>query len=480
MSNEEAAFLSAAELLERYRARELSPVEVTRVILERIDRLNPKLSAYLLVDHEGALAAAREAERRWAAGEAPLLCGVPVSIKDLVHVQGMPTTFGSLVFRDYYPERSSVSVERLQSAGAVVLGKTNTPEFGMIDQTINLLGEDCRNPWNPDHTAGGSSGGAGAAVAAGLGPLALGTDGAGSIRIPSFYNGIFGLKPTYGRIPHDGWKGAPHTSHLGPMTRTVRDAALFLQATAGPALDRDPLCIRDEPPDFLSALKISSLRGARVALSLDYGFIEVDSEIRRAVLEAAALLRDFGCEVIESDPPLPESGRPMEITIGGPDEYVWALHLKPDFDEHRHLLTDYGKRTFEPGPTMPAYQYAQALRRRERWAAATHLWFQDFDFLLSPVMGRTAPRCRAPMVEQGKPWPGSFLPIFNASGCPAASVPFGFHSNGLPLAVQIAGRWGDEVGVLRLSAAIEAARPWADRWPPFARSAASAPTRAGD
>ncbi|MGB2694873.1 MAG: amidase, partial [Dehalococcoidia bacterium] len=459
--------------------RELSPVEVTRVTLERIDRLNPKLNAYLLVDHEGALAAAREAERCWSQDDAPMLCGVPVSIKDLVHIEGMPTTFGSLVFKDYYPERSSVSVERLQAAGAVVLGKTNTPEIGMIDQTINLLGDDGRNPWNLEHTAGGSSGGAGSAVAAGLGPLALGTDGAGSIRIPAFYNAIFGLKPTFGRIPHDGWKGAPLTSHQGPMTRTVGDAVLFMQATAGPDLERDALSIRDDSPNFFAALNGASLRGTKVALSHDYGFMEVDSEIRQAVMDAADLLRGLGCEIIESDPPRPE-GNPMEMTIGGPDEYVWALHLKPDFDEHLDELTGYGRHTFEGAPTMLAWKYAQGLRRRERWAALTHLWFQDFDFLVSPVMGRTAPRCRAPMVEEGKPWPGSFLPIFNANGSPAASIPFGFHSNGLPLAVQIAGRWGDDVGVLRVCAAIEAAQPWADQWPPLAREGIGEPAGAGD
>ncbi len=472
MSNDEVAFLSAAELLDSYRARQLSPVEVTQTILERIDRLNPKLNAYLVVDHEGALAAARDAERRWAEPrDKPLLCGVPVSIKDLIYTSWLPTTFGSLVFKDYYHPHSAPVVERLQAAGAVILGKTNTPEFGLLDITRNRFGDDGRNPWNLDHTCGGSSGGAGAAVAAGLGPLAIGTDGAGSIRIPSFYNGIYGLKPTFGRIPHDGWKGAPRTSHQGPMTRTVRDAVLIMQAASG-ADERDALSIPEGPADFFEALEARSLRGTKVALSLDYGYIEPDPEIREAVHDAAELLRSLGCEIIESDPPrlerLPEEADPTP-----PEELSYAVQLKPDFAEHLDELTDYGRRIVEAGMATPAWTYATARRSRDAWAAAVRRWFQDFDFFLAPVMARTAPRCdEQRRLDDGRPWPGSFLPIFNTAGNPAASVPLGFHSNGLPLAVQIAGRSGDDVGLLALSAAIEAARPWAETWPAIATEGA--------
>jgi aspartyl-tRNA(Asn)/glutamyl-tRNA(Gln) amidotransferase subunit A len=469
MSREEVAFLSGTELLSAYRGRQLSPVEVTTATLERIDRLNPKLNAYLAVDHDGAMNAAREAERIWAQpGEKPLLCGVPISIKDLIYTSWLPTTFGSVVFKDYYSPHSAPAVERVQAAGATVLGKTNTPEFGLIDMTMNKLGDDGRNPWNLDHTCGGSSGGAGAAVAAGLGPMAIGTDGAGSIRIPSFYNGIYGLKPTFGRIAHDGWKGAPRTSHQGPMTRTVRDAVLVMQAASGPD-GRDPLSLPQDPPSFFQALEPGPLHGTKVALSLDYGYLELDPEIRQAVLAASDLLRSLGCEIVESDPPRQEPVAGAADTTA-PDEYAWAAHLKPDFAEHFGELTGYARRIIEPGMTTPAWKYSLAVRAREAWAAAVHHWFEGYDFLLAPVMALTAPRCdeRRP-IDQDHPWPGSFLPIFNASGNPAASVPFGFHSNGLPLAVQIAGRWGDDVGVLRMSAAIEAARPWADKWPTIAK-----------
>jgi aspartyl-tRNA(Asn)/glutamyl-tRNA(Gln) amidotransferase subunit A len=257
------------------------------------------------------------------------------------------------------------------------------------------------------------------------------------------------------------------------MTRTVRDAVLIMQAASGPD-DRDPLSIPNAPPNFLEALEPPALRGTKIALSLDYGYIETDPEIRQAVLDASDLLRSLGCEMIELDPPRqPEV--PDAIDTTGPDEYAFAVHLKPDFAEHLDDLTGYARRIIEWGMSASAWQYSTALRRREAWAAAVHRWFADYDFLLSPVMAQTAPRCdqqRQP--EDWLTWPGRFLPIFNASGNPAASVPFGFHSNGLPIGVQIVGRWGDDVGVLRLSAAIEAARPWADRWPAIAAGSAGA------
>jgi aspartyl-tRNA(Asn)/glutamyl-tRNA(Gln) amidotransferase subunit A len=471
-------FLSACELLDAYAKRALSPVEVTQTVLERIDALDPTLNAFLAVDHEGAQRAAKEAERAWASeGEKPLLCGVPISIKDLIYTSWLPTTHGSLLFKDYNPGYDSPVVERLLAAGAVVTGKTNTPEFGLVAETRNLLRDECVNPWNFEHTAGGSSGGAGAQVAAGMGPLAIGTDGAGSIRIPSYYNGIYGLKPTYGRVAHDGWKGAPYVSHQGPMTRTVRDAALIMQATSGPH-ERDDLCLREAPPDFLAALDAPrDWKGTKVGISLDYGYIDIDPEIRQAVLDAAELLRGFGCELIETTPPRREAA-PGSGDFLVAEEVAYGEAILPGFKDRLDEMTDYARPAIQAGIASQAWQYAQGVRRREHWAAEIHRWFAPFDFFLSPVMGVTAPRCDQPL-GLGKPgtvWAGSFLPIFNASGNPAASIPFGFHSNGLPLAIQIAGRGTDDAGVLQLSAAIEAARPWKDAWPAIA-ARENAPTR---
>ncbi len=477
MSSEDVAYLSAAELLAAYARRKLSPVEVTEVTLRRIDRLNPTLNAYLCIDHEGALAAARDAERKWLQpGEKPLLCGVPVSIKDILYTTWLPTTHGSLVFKDYYHQQNSPAVDRVLAAGGVVLGKTNTPEFGLLDVTQNRLRGEAVNPWGLERTAGGSSGGAGSAVAAGLGPLAIGTDGAGSIRIPAFYNGTYGLKPTFGRIAHDGWRGAPHTSHQGPMTRTVSDAVLLMQAISGPDA-RDWLCMNEPPPNFCDALDHKPLAGTRVAYSIDYGYMEVDPEVRQPVEDAAKLLASLGCELIESHPPRQEQGG--GLALSSPEEYMYARLIKPDFDEHFEELTDYGRRAMEAALSTPAWQFADAVRRREQWGAAISRWFRDFDYFLAPVMGKPAPRCDAPHLQQKYPWPGNFLPIFNANGSPAASIPFGVHSNGVPLGVQIAGRAGDDVGVLRCSAAIEAARPWAGRWPEVATGESRARTLEG-
>ncbi|MBI4570597.1 MAG: amidase, partial [Chloroflexi bacterium] len=415
------------------------------------------------------LEAARRTERAWAQpGEKPLLCGVPVSIKDLIYTTWLPTTHGSLLFKDYHHPTNAPVVDRVAAAGAVILGKTNTPEFGLLDMTYNRLRDECRNPWDLDRTPGGSSGGAGAQVAAALGPLSIGTDGAGSIRIPAMHCGIFGLKPTFGRIPHDGWKGAPHSSHQGPMTRTVRDSALIMQATAGPDI-RDPLCIQDTPPNFLETLDPRPLAGTRIAYSLDYGYLAVEPEIRQAVLDAAALLRELGCELFESHPPRRQNA-PGEIDLTPADEYSYALEICPDIDERLDELTDYGRRTIEAGCAALAWRHSSSSRRRDAWATAVRRWSDGFNFFLAPVMGALAPRHDEERhFDADHPWPGTFLPLFNAAGNPAASVPFGFHSSGLPLAVQIAGRWGDDAGVLRVSAAIEAAHPWAGHWAPFAR-----------
>ncbi|MGH8210955.1 MAG: amidase, partial [Steroidobacteraceae bacterium] len=226
--------LTATELLSGYARGDFSPVEVLNECLERIERLNPLLHAYLSINTQDARRAAKSAERVWgSAGEKPLLCGVPVSVKDTIEMQGMPTTYGSLAFKDNYQEDSEI-VLRLRRAGAVILGKTNTPEFALLAATRNRLGSPGCNPWKLERTCGGSSGGAAAAVAAGLGQLAVGTDSGGSIRLPAAYNGIFGLKPTYQRIPSvQRWRAAPGRSHNGPLARTVRDGALLLQALAG-------------------------------------------------------------------------------------------------------------------------------------------------------------------------------------------------------------------------------------------------------
>jgi aspartyl-tRNA(Asn)/glutamyl-tRNA(Gln) amidotransferase subunit A len=468
MPDDRLCNLSASELMEAYRRRQTSPVEVTEAVLARIDRLNPKLNAYLHVDHQGAMEAARRAKEAWTRpGPKPLLLGVPVSVKDLVPTASMPTTWGSLAFKGFRPERDAPVVERLQAAGAVLLGKTNTPEFGLIGATRNRLGDEGRNPWSLDHTCGGSSGGAAAAVAAGLGPLAVATDGAGSVRIPASFCGVYGIKPTFGRIPTHELTGAPWSSTIGPNSRTVRDAALFLAVTSGPH-ERDAICLEEDPPDFFAGLGARPLDGIRVAMSFDIGFAVVDPEEAGALAETADVLRDLGCEVVEASPPV-DTGQEAYPMLPA-DEYAFDPDI---YEKHYDLLTPYAQRTLRAGKEQPGWKYALALRSRERYRRAMARWFRDYDFLLTPATAHPAGPVGGDLKEiagneVGPGWVVWFTALWNRTGNPSASIPAGFSAAGLPLAVQVTGRMGDEPGVLAVSQALERLRPWADRWPALA------------
>ncbi|MCH8186905.1 MAG: amidase, partial [Chloroflexi bacterium] len=265
--DENLAFAPASELRSLIANKQVSPVELTELYFERIDRLDPKLNAYLTLTRDEAMESARAAEQAVVRGdELGPLHGLPISIKDLEMTKGIRTTGGSLAFKDRVPAEDSIVVERVRKAGAVVLGKTNTPEFGLLGETRNRLGDDCRNPWNVERTSGGSSGGAGAAVVSGLCSLATGSDGGGSVRIPASFCGVYGIKPTQGRVPRYSGTSAPivanQTSQSGPMSRTVEDSALLLQVLAGHD-SRDPTSLRDSPPDFVAALD-RDIRGLRI------------------------------------------------------------------------------------------------------------------------------------------------------------------------------------------------------------------------
>src|SRR5262249_8497560 len=271
MADDALCWKSATELATLIRRRRVSPVEVVDAIIDRIERTKA-LNAYVTLDAEGARRAAKAAERAVTRRGTALgpLHGVPFSVKDLVVTKGMRTTFGTPLYKDHVPDEDAPSVARMKAAGAILLGKTNTPTFGWIGITDNLLFGATRNPWSGDHTPGGSSGGAGAAVASGLGPLAIGTDGGGSIRKPAAWCGIYGLKPSYGRIPVAPHGAAWSLSHAGPMTRTVRDAALMLRVCAGQD-ERDPYSLPGRPIDYVRELG-GSLRGLRIAYSDTLGF----------------------------------------------------------------------------------------------------------------------------------------------------------------------------------------------------------------
>ncbi len=464
--------MSAGELLAGYARHDFSPVEVVREIFERIDRLNPELRSFLALNTDDALASARAAEDAWrSSGDKPLLCGVPVSIKDSIEVGGLPTTYGSLPFKDNRQPDAEL-VRRVRLAGGVITGKTNLPEFALYSAVDNRLGPPGRNPWDLDRTCGGSSGGAGSSVAAGLGPLAVGTDSGGSVRTPAAVNGIFGLKPTYQRIPAvQTWRAAPGRSHNGPMTRTVRDAALMMQALAG-ADARDAESNLPPVGDYL-AFADGGVRVLRVAVSYDFGQgYRVNPEALALVGEAADLFAELGCEVVEADPPTLEEPEELEpgVWAYAGDHYAAAEAMIPNFiEKHLDDLTVYTRPIYERAPEAKAWQYRRILRRNRAFGQRMQAWFRDYDFLLSPLVGPALPVKEAAPRDRSKP-PRSFVVPFNHTYNPAASVPFGFSASGLPLSVQVVGRLYDDVGVLRMAAAVERARPWAHRWPALAEA----------
>jgi Asp-tRNA(Asn)/Glu-tRNA(Gln) amidotransferase A subunit family amidase len=466
-------FTPATELGRLFRSRAVSPVEVTEAVLARIERLNPRLNAFLTVTADLARQEARAAEERARRGElrGPL-DGIPCSIKDLEPTAGVRTTFGSKWFEQHVPAADGSAAARLRAAG-VLLGKTNTPNFGHKDSCDNLLGPPCRNPWRLDRTSGASSGGAAAAVAAGLGPLAHGTDGAGSIRIPSALSGVFGFKPSFGRVPYhpnaDYWAAR---AHVGPMARTVRDAALLLQAMAGPDA-HDPLSI-DAPPDDYVAACDGDLDGLRVVWSPDLGYAAVDPEVRRTAEAAARDFGDLGAIVEERSPGWPD---PVEFHRVIYEVNVAARQIDratehPDWIEPSLMeMIDFAR-------GISAIEVSRALLQRSVFYTQVHRFFETCDLLLTPQMPVTAwsaePGSRqGPREIGGRPAPTmhhrlQFTFPFNLTGQPAASVPCGFTADGLPVGLQIVGRWHADSLVLRAAAAFEAHRPWAGRRPPLA------------
>ncbi len=470
-------YTPATELGRLFRAGELSPVELTDIVLERIDGLNPTLNAFLTVTPELAREQARASEARALRHElrGPL-DGIPYSIKDLEPTAGVRTTFGSKWSEQNVPTEDGAVAGRLRAAGGVLLGKTNTPHFGHKDMCDNLLGPPCRNPWRLDRTSGASSGGAGAAVAAGLGPIAHGSDGAGSVRIPAALCGVFGLKPSFGRVPYyptaDYW-GA--RSHIGPMTRTVRDAALLLQAMAGPD-PRDPLTIDAVPDDYLVACDADppagsarSLAGLRVVWSGDLGYSPVDPEVCALAEAAARRFVDFGVTLEERDPgwPDPDAFHRILYEVGMAGRLVERADERPEWIEPTLM------EIIERGRRVSGVEHARAQLARSRFYEQAHQFFETCDLLLTPQMPVGAWSVEpgaGPREIGGRPTPSMFDRLaftvpFNLTGQPAASVPCGFTAEGLPVALQIVGRWHADTTVLRAAACLEAAEPWRERRP---------------
>ena len=471
MSGADLCYLSALELRARYRRGELSPVEVVAAVLERSDRLQPRLNAFVTVTRELAEQQARAAEAAYRDGSAGPLAGIPLSIKDLVPTKGIRTTMGSLLSQDWVPDFDAPVVERLLAAGAVLLGKSNTPEYGWKGETSNRVTGTSHNPWRHGRTPGGSSGGGAAAVAAGLGPLAQGSDGAGSIRIPCCFCGLFGLKPSFGLVPQYPASAVELLSHVGPMTRTVRDAALMLGVMAG-SDDRDPHTW-SRPRDFLAELQALPARGAagtRVAWSPDLGSATVDPEVAALTATAARRFADLGYAVEQATPPV---GDPWELinVIWGTGE--GAVH-GDRFGAVREQLDPGLAQVIDDAHEVSGLQLAAALRARLDYYHRMRAFMQRYELLLTPTMplpafpaGLDRPqRIGDTALDAGLSWTPFTYP-FNVTGQPAATVPCGFTEAGLPVGLQIVGRRRADLAVLAAAAAYEAAHPWADRRPPL-------------
>ncbi|MDF3038878.1 MAG: Amidase [Thermomicrobiales bacterium] len=464
--SESFAYLSASELIEGYRAGTFSPVEVARATLERIDRLNPTLNAYTVTTPERALEQAAAAERAYADGSAAPLAGVPVSIKDLTPTRGIRTARGSMIDPDWVPDFDAPIVERLYGAGAVMLGKTNTPELGWKGDSGNRVFGPSFNPWRLDRTPGGSSGGAAAAVAAGMGPLAQGSDGAGSIRIPAAFCGIFGHKPSFGLVPQYPPSAVGDLSHLGPMTRTVRDAALMLNAIAG-ADPRDRLSW-SSGLDYTRDLD-AGVQGFRIAWSPTLGYAEVAPDVLEHTERAAMAFRELGAEVVPADPGLADPAPLLDVMWSA----AMAGHFAGRLDEVGALLDQGLLAVVERASAISGTELAHTLQQRNGYYTGMRQFMQDFDLLLTPTMPSTA---FSAGLDEPDGWQRSTLaPLdwtpftfpFNLTGQPAATVPCGFDRDGLPIGLQIVGRWRDDRTVLRAAAAFEAARPWAGVTPPL-------------
>ena len=466
MNNSDLCWMPASDLAIAIAKKKVSPVEVVDAIFSRIDTLK-ELNAYVTLDGERARQTAKAAERALMRRGARLgpLHGVPFSVKDLIITKGVRTTFGTPLYRDNVPTEDAPSVERLKTAGAIMLGKTNTPTLGWVGVTDNLIFGVTRNPWSLAHTPGGSSGGAGAAVAAGLAPLAIGTDGGGSIRKPAAWCGIFGLKPSWGRIPVYPSSAAWSLSHAGPMTRTVKDAALMMNVCAGPD-ERDQYSLPPPGVDYVKALK-GNLKGLRVAWSDTLGIAPaVDPEVREATAKAARAFRELGCRVESVNLTWPS---PYDcwrtIFLGG-----IGARLAPYLDRRDQI--DPGLLPIvEEATKLPPTKYVQAWFDRLAWWQHARSFFERYDLLLTPTVACPPLRigefypAEVGGVPVGREAASVLTFIFNMTGQPAATVPCGFTKAGLPIGLQIIGRRFDDVTVLRASAAFEAARPWAQHRP---------------
>jgi aspartyl-tRNA(Asn)/glutamyl-tRNA(Gln) amidotransferase subunit A len=470
MSKEETiCFMSAVEIVEKIKNRELTSQEVIEIIIERIERINPIINAYCTTSFDLARETAKSVDNRVKKGEeVGPIAGIPTSIKDLNLTKGIRTTFGSKLYENFIPEEDGEVVKRLKNAGCVILGKTNTPEFGFKNATDNFIFGTTKNPWNLERTPGGSSGGAAAAEATGLCILAQGSDSGGSIRHPSSFCGLYGLKPSYGRVPHypKEWLFGEFLKHIGPIVRNVKDAALMLDVMKGPH-DGDKNSL---PADNISYLDNVDARpkNLEIGYSLDLGYAKViEPEVEKSVIDSVNKFEEFGWNV-----------KPVKIKMRKPElpfYTYWtgmiAYDFKPKLAKWRDKMDPSFVKYIEAGMGYTGLGVWKAIKQRNNIYDTFYRLFKEIDILITPSLA-------VPAFELGIPFPtvingvnvsptGSqpFSFPFNMTGNPAASIPCGWTKDGLPIGMQIVGRRFDDLTVLQVSKAFETIAPWQEKIP---------------
>jgi aspartyl-tRNA(Asn)/glutamyl-tRNA(Gln) amidotransferase subunit A len=471
--SEHRCFLPATELRARIARREVSPVEITRAVLDRAERLQLELNCFITLCGEEAIAQAHTAERQLMAGEPlGLLHGIPVTVKDIVNTRGVRTTFGAVPYRDNVPDEDAVAVARLRAQGAILIGKTTTPEFGSKCLTDSPLFGRTRNAWNAARTSGGSSGGAAVAVASGIAPLAIATDGGGSTRIPAACNGVVGLKQSNGVIPHSQVQDAfGNQTYVTPTTRTVADTALMMQAMAGEDAS-DPWSIGLAAPDFVeTAMPRGDLRGRRILFCLSPPGRPVASDVAASFRASLERLAGLGAELEEFS----GEGFDVEPIWRAINHTVWRSRFGPLAEKHGDELSEAFLRQLALAVNVSGVEYQRAMFDRTGLFRRVQSLFARADWLAMPTLTRTALPIEQDLFGtidiEGRsfdnlrphwfPWT---MP-FNMTGHPAVSLPSGFDRDGLPIGIQLVGRFRADAELLRVAALFEVSSGLLGRWP---------------
>ena len=471
--NDDLCFLSATDLRGRISRKQVSPLEVTKAVLAHAERLQPELNCFITLCAEQALAQAKESERRVVAGE-PLrmLEGIPFTVKDIVNTKGVRTTFGAIPYRDNVPDHDAVAVARLREAGGILIGKTTTPEFGSKCLTDSPLFGRTRNAWSAERSSGGSSGGAAVAVACGIAPLAVATDGGGSTRIPAACNGVVGIKQSNGVIPHSQVQDAfGNQTYVTPMTRTVADTALMMQVMAGEDAS-DPWSIGIPASDFIGgASPQGDLKGKKILFCLTPSGRKVSADVAAAFRASLKTLEACGAELLE----MPGDGFEVEPIWRAINHTAWRARFEKLAAEHPNELSETFLKQLALAQRMSSVDYQQAMFDRTVLFRRVQSLLARADLLVMPTITRTALPIEQDLFGTididgeifGDVRPNWFpwtMP-FNMTGHPAVSVPCGFGSDGLPIGLQLVGQFRGDVELLKVCALFEAAQNSLDRWP---------------